>query len=190
VADRGAEEDREHRAGAGEHDVPERLPHQARDLVAELDRDAAQDEEPEHDYERQIKSLEPRGIHRGKGEKQKAAAGHQPDLVRVPYGADGGQHRAAFGVGARDEEMDDAGAEIEAVEHGVPGDHYRHQAEPERFRMRLLQSSASADPIPLSLAAPCSSAAASGPRSTSRESRNRNSTASRLYIPAKPIRVN
>ena len=42
------------------------------------------------------------------------------------------KHGAALVVGARDEQMDDAGAQIEAVEHHVRREHDGDNAEPER----------------------------------------------------------
>ena len=61
-------------------------------MIAELDRDAAQDQQPQHDHQRQIEAAEAGGIERGEGEVERAAGGEQPDFVAVPDGADGAQH--------------------------------------------------------------------------------------------------
>src|ERR1019366_5967537 len=166
----GAEEDSEQGAGAGEHGVPERLPDRAFDVIAELDGYAAQDEEPEHDHQRQIESAEAGGVERGEGEEQRAAGGEQPDLIAVPDGADGAEYGAAFFVGARDQQVGDAGAEIEAIQHHVSGEHQGDEAKPGGFHKG-------------SQAPACS-----GPSSISRRMRNRKRMARTVYMPMKPIR--
>ena len=107
VAQRRAEENRQQRAGAGEDGVPERLPHQALDVIAELNGDAAQNQQPEHDHERQIEAAETGSIESGESEIQGAAARQQPHLVAIPHRADGARaplaarHRCAPPTGAR-----------------------------------------------------------------------------------------
>jgi hypothetical protein len=78
--------------------------------------EAAQDEQPEHDHERQIEAAEGRGVEQREGEEEGASGGEQPDFVAVPDGADGADGLCALVFGAGDEEIEDADAEVEAVE--------------------------------------------------------------------------
>ena len=61
------------------------------EVAAEFDADAAQDEQPEHDHERQIEAAEGGGVEQREGEVEGAAAGEEPDFVAVPDGADGAE---------------------------------------------------------------------------------------------------
>src|SRR5262249_28644810 len=129
------------RGGSAETDVPERLPGRRVDVVAKLDRDSAEDQQPEDDHQRQVESAEARRVQSGEGEVERSAGGEQPDFVAVPDGSDGFEDADALVVGMGGSEMDDSGAEIESIEHGVAGDHYGDEAEPERFHLvRLLRS--------------------------------------------------
>jgi hypothetical protein len=58
-------------------------------MIAELDGNAAQDEQPQYDHQRQVKSAEAGRVKRGKGKVQRAARREQPDFVAIPNGADG-----------------------------------------------------------------------------------------------------
>ena len=131
VGEGGSEEDGEQGAGEAEDAVEQRAPYAYVDVVAKLDADAAQDQEPEHDHERQIEAAEGRGVEERKGEVEGAAAGQQPDFVAVPDWADAGEDNAAVGFGANEEEMEYADAQVEAVEHDVGDDHYGDQPEPD-----------------------------------------------------------
>ena len=64
VSERRAEDDGEEDARAREEDVPQRCPRRALDVVPELDREAAQDEEPEDDHEGEIEAAERRRVER------------------------------------------------------------------------------------------------------------------------------
>src|ERR1017187_4722135 len=88
VAERGAEENREQCAGAGEYCVPQRLPDEALYVIAKLDGDAAQDQEPEHDHQRQIEPAEARRVERREREVEGPTTGKEPYFVSVPDGAD------------------------------------------------------------------------------------------------------
>src|SRR5512140_403326 len=101
-------------------------------MVTELDRDAAQDQQPQDDHEWQVKAAESGRVQRGKSEVEAAAAGEQPNLVAVPERPDGPQHRAALAFVAGDERLYDARAEVITVQHDVYRDHYRDQAIPNR----------------------------------------------------------
>jgi hypothetical protein len=83
------------RAGETEDAVEQGAPDADVDVVAQFDADAAQDEQPEHDHERQIKAAEGRGVEQRKGEVERAAAGQQPDFIAVPDRADAGERGAA-----------------------------------------------------------------------------------------------
>ena len=126
-----AVKDGEQDAGKAEEAVEERSPHADIDVIAQLKRHAAQDEQPENDHEGEIEAREGRGVEQRKGEVERAAAGEQPDFVAVPDGADGGQRGAAIGLGADEKQVQHAYAEIEAVEDHVADDHYGNEPEPE-----------------------------------------------------------
>src|ERR1035441_9327576 len=51
ITEGSAKEDREQRAGTRENCVPKRLPDETLYVVAELDGNAPQDQEPEHDHQ-------------------------------------------------------------------------------------------------------------------------------------------
>ena len=131
VPERRAEQHRQQRAGAGEDGVPGRAPQRVVDVAAELDRDPAEDQRPEHEEDREVEARQPGGEHAREGDEERAARGEQPDLVPVPEGADGRQHLPALGVAPRDEQVEGAGAEVEAVEHDVGGEHRGGDGEPQ-----------------------------------------------------------
>ena len=95
------------------------------DVLRHLDRYAAQNQQPQYHHQRQVEAAEAGGIQRREGEIQRAAAGHQPYLVAVPYRTDVRQHRLALRLIARHKQVDRAGAQIEAIQHHVNGDHRR-----------------------------------------------------------------
>ena len=100
-------------------------------MAAELDADAAEDEQPEHHHEREIETAEGRGVKQREGEEERASGSEQPDLVAIPDRSDGSEGLGAFGLGTRDEETNDADAEVEAVEDDVSGEHQHYDPEPE-----------------------------------------------------------
>ena len=99
-------------------------------MVAEFERDAAEHKQPEYDHERQIETGESRRVEQWKSEVKRAASSKKPDFVSVPHWTDGVKARAALSFSARQKEMQDADAEIEAIEDNVRDDHYRNQPEP------------------------------------------------------------
>ena len=84
VPERGAEQDRQRDARGGEHEVPGRAPRAGLEVAAELDRDPAQDERPQHEEDREVEPREPGGEHRRERDEEHAAEREQPDLVAVP----------------------------------------------------------------------------------------------------------
>ena len=126
-----------------------------------------------------MEATEAGGIEHRKRKEERATGGKEPDFVGVPDRTDGRNYCAAFGIGVRHAQMQDANAEIETVQQNVDRKHQRHQAEPYRAH-----GANSAAPGP-----PCT-AEGSGPWSISRETRNRKRMPSTVYIPAKPKNVN
>ena len=102
-------------------------------MVAELDRNAAQDEQPQHDHQRQIESAEAGSVERGESEVERAAGSEQPDFVAIPYRTDRAKHGTPFLIGVRDQQVRDPGAEIETIQHHVSAEHQGDKAEPGRF---------------------------------------------------------
>ena len=142
VGERGAEKHGEQQAGSAEKKIPDRLPHGAVKVIAKFDGDAAQDQEPENHHEWEIEAAEARW-RKGRGRQNRACRrGEEPDFVAIPDGADAGEDLAAFVVGLCDEEMDGAGAEIEAVEQDVRGDHQGDETEPDCAHVRHSPQSA------------------------------------------------
>ena len=121
VTEGGSEEDGEQNAGEGEESVEEGAPEWVGGVAAELDADAAQNEQPEHHNEREIEAAEGRGIEQREGEEECATGSEQPDFVAVPDRADGAKSLSPFGLGACDKEVDDADAEVETVKDDVGG---------------------------------------------------------------------
>jgi hypothetical protein len=100
-------------------------------VIAQFQADAAQDKQPENDHELEIKAAEGRGVEQRKGEVERAASGQEPDFIAVPDGADAGERGLALRLSADQEEVENAHAEIESVEHNVADDHDRNQPEPD-----------------------------------------------------------
>ncbi len=130
VTQRCSEEDGQKNTCQSEDGVEETLPQLVVDVRAELNADAAQHEEPQHHRQRQIKAAEAGGVEQRKCEVQRSTGGEQPNLVAVPYRADGTQDGTALLVVPGDEEMDRAGSEIKAVQQNINRDHYRDDHEP------------------------------------------------------------
>ena len=65
VPEGGAEQDRERDARCGEDEVPRRAPRAGIEMAAELNRDPAQDERPQHEEDGEVEARQPRGEHRG-----------------------------------------------------------------------------------------------------------------------------
>ena len=114
-----AEEDGEQRAGQTEEAVEQCAPDAHFDMVAQLNAYAAQDEQPKHDHQRQIKAAEGRGVEKRKGEVERAATGQQPDFVAIPNRANARKCGAALRFVADQKQVKHTHAEIEAVEHHV-----------------------------------------------------------------------
>ena len=89
------------------------------DLGTELHRHGAGDQRRQQQHESGVEAREDGGIGLWEGGEEGAAEGHQPHLVAVPDGTDGVDGDAPLLVGPRHERVQDADAEIEAVEDGV-----------------------------------------------------------------------
>lgn len=133
VAQGRAEEDDEEKASEPEKAIEEAAPYRAIEVGAEFDADAAQDEQPEDDVQRQVESAEGRRVEQGKGEVEGAASGDEPDLVAVPDGADGAQDGEALLIGLGDEQVEGTRAEVESIEDDVGDDHSRDERKPDGF---------------------------------------------------------
>src|SRR5438067_4175794 len=100
-------------------------------MDAEFNADGAEDEQPEHDHERQIESTESGCVEQRKGEVKSAATSDEPHFVAIPHRTDGADHELPFLICLSNEEMQDAGAEIKAVEHHVTHDHGGDKQKPD-----------------------------------------------------------
>ena len=70
-------------------------------LVAEFERNAAENERSEHEKDRNIKGRHQNRVGEWEGCKQAAAAKNKPGLIAVPDGLDCGRHQIAFFVRLR-----------------------------------------------------------------------------------------
>ena len=131
VAEGGAEEHGQQQAGNGEDDVPCRSPERILEVASELDGDAAQDQHPQNEEDREVEAGETRREHRRKGREERAAGGEQPHFVAVPVRPDCAQDLPALGVRPRDEEMQGSRAQIESVENDIGDEHHGGNGEPE-----------------------------------------------------------
>ena len=77
----------------------------------------AQDQQPEHHHQRQVEAGEPTAYARGKAKKSVPPAASSQTSLPSQNGPIRREHLAPLVVGARDEAVQEAGAEIEAVEH-------------------------------------------------------------------------
>ena len=136
VPERDAEEERQEPARKTEDDVPERVPHPTVDLAAELDSDGPPHEEPEHHHQRQVEPAEGNGKEDGEDAKDCRARGDEPDLVAVPDRADGLEDGAPLAVGAGDDEVQDSGAQVKAVQDDVDDQEQGDEPEPEGHHVR------------------------------------------------------
>ena len=105
IGEGGSVKDGEQCGGQTKDTVEQGAPDADVDVVAELDSNAAKDEEPEHDHERKIEAAEGRGVKKREGEVERAAAGEKPDFIAVPDRADAGEGGAAVQLGAAEKEM-------------------------------------------------------------------------------------
>ena len=112
----------------------------ARVLEAELESDAAEDEREQHDQDREIDRRNDDGEGERKRREQAQSAEYQPGLVAVPDRRDRIHHDGARGV-VRREAVENADAEIEAVEDDVIEDRQREQDGPSGTRSRTIASS-------------------------------------------------
>ena len=96
-----------------------------------LERDDADDQEEQEDQQREVEAREHRRVPGGKRGEGRSGGDDEPDLVPVPHGADRLEHRAALGLGARDERQQHADAEVEPLEQEVAAPENDDQAEPE-----------------------------------------------------------
>jgi len=92
-----------------------------RRAVAELERDAAEDEREQKPHHRQIEGGQDDGVGRREKDQKAAAAEHEPRLVAVPEGRDRIHHGRARRV-VRREGKENADAEVETVEHDIEQD--------------------------------------------------------------------
>ena len=123
-----SEEERRQEAGADEDRLPEGFP--GRVVSPELERHGPEDEREEDEHESQIEAAEDRRIGHRKGGEERPAPGQQPDLVAVPHRPDGPEEGPLLVLGLRQEREEDADAEVEAVEHRVPGEEDADEQEP------------------------------------------------------------
>ena len=129
VAERDPRDERQHAGREREHRVPRGAPERMRHVASELDGHPSEDQQPENDDERQVHPAHRRGVRAREREQQHPAGGHEPDLVAVPHRQDRGERAAALLFAPRDDAMDEADAEVEAVEHGPRREHHADDRE-------------------------------------------------------------
>ena len=130
VPERDTEEQREQRARHREHHVPPVLPQRVVDLVAELDAEAAEEQQPQHEHQREIETAEARRVQGGKGGHHRPADAEEPHFVAVPHRPDRIDQPRPFVAVPPEPQVNRPQAEIEAVEDGVSGQHERQEDKP------------------------------------------------------------
>jgi hypothetical protein len=131
VRERDAPHERCADAAHGVGPSPRRPPARVVALLAPFEGDDADDEEDEDEEQREVEGREHRRVPRRERRERRAGGDDEPDLVAVPDGTDGLEHRAALALVARQEGQQDADAEVEALEEEVAAPEDRDQAEPE-----------------------------------------------------------
>ena len=100
----------------------------------ELEGDAAEDERQQHDQKREIDRRQDDGEGEREGREQRHAAEHEPGLVAVPHRRNRVHHQIArLAVGS--EAVEDADAEVEAVEQHVEKDADAEDEGPDRHEI-------------------------------------------------------
>ena len=122
VAQRHAQQQRRQERAHGEAGIPCARP--LRVVGPELKRHRADDQAEQHQHDGQVEARERGGVRRGERREQRAAGGEQPHLVAVPYRADAAAHERPFALVFRQRAVQDAHAQVEPVEHEVPGDQH------------------------------------------------------------------
>jgi len=130
VTEGDAEEEGGEEGAEEEGEVPGAFPWGGGDFGAELDGDGTGDEAGEEEHEGDVEGGEDGGVDGWEGGEEGAAGGDEPDFVAVPDGADGVDGDAAL-VFVSGEEVEDADAEVEAVEDGVAGEEDEDEDEPD-----------------------------------------------------------
>jgi hypothetical protein len=115
IAESRAEEHGQEAAREREEEIPGEAPDGILDVAPKFERDASQDQAPQHEEDREVEAGYSAGKNSRKRHEQNAAGGQQPDFVAVPVRADGREDLSPFGVTARHEQVERAGAEVEAV---------------------------------------------------------------------------
>ena len=134
VAERDAHQERRENAREREAGVPQDTPPGHRLLAPELNRDGAENQGEQEEDERVVEAREDGRVHFRKGREQRAAAGHQPDLVPVPHRADRVQHQPPVLVLFR-KQMQNADAQIEPVEDRITGQQDADQRVPDHMEI-------------------------------------------------------
>src|SRR6185295_1833684 len=204
-----AEEHGQERTGEKEQTVKERPPYAVVDVHAQFNAGAAHDEQPQHNHQGQIETAERGRVKGREGKVESAAAGQQPDFVAVPDRTNASEHDLPVGFAARQQRMQDADAQVEAVEHDIGGQHDGDDPEPDKSHSLSFSRPAWGQPPPAVRRSeaplfscqpqpPCpgirvaarGAAAADGPSLTARYTSTMNRIESTVYIPMKPSKVN
>src|SRR5215831_11049760 len=138
IPERRSEKDGKENTRNPEKEVPSSAPDAIPHVTAELDRDAAQDQAPEHEEDREIEAGNAGREHARECHEESSPGEEEPDLVAVPERADRRKDLTPFRLAPRDEEMEGAGAEIETVEDHVGGQSENSDPIPELRHERRL----------------------------------------------------
>src|SRR5207237_4355327 len=123
-------------AGHEENPVEQDLPDGCGNMRTKLYSNGAQHEQPEDHHQRQIEAAETGGIKLRESKVESASGGNQPDFVAIPNRSDGAKDHGTFGVTLGGNQIDNAGAQVKAVEHDIGGNHQGYNHEPERFHAK------------------------------------------------------
>ena len=102
-------------------------------MIAQLERQASQNQQPERHHQWQIEAAEAGGEQDREGAEHGATGGHQPDFVSISDRSNRANYLLPFRIGAGHEQVDDPGPQVESVEHDVPGEQKSDQTEPKNL---------------------------------------------------------
>lgn len=126
-----APQQRRHEAPEEEGQVPGPPPRRRAPLRSELERDATDDERDQDEEQREVELTEHRPVPSRECGKRRTAGDDQPDLVAIPERSDRVETEPPVDVVGGDDRREDGHAEVETLEHEVPGPQQADEGEPD-----------------------------------------------------------
>ena len=133
IRQRRTEKNRQHPARQSKHTVQQRTPNAHLDVVAQLQADATQNQQPQHDHQRQIEAAERRGIEQRKRkvERTRRRPAAKPRSRPTPARCSPSVALRSASV-AHQKQMQHPHPQVEPVQHHVSNNHHGNQPEPDK----------------------------------------------------------